>query len=82
MIIETIKIEIITNGDKEYNLTELCQDCGRTIDPIKQGNGVSYYYTVNDRAISPSCLGDWLGKIGQGIANDPHPRWLHAMINK
>ncbi len=87
MQIEKVVVSIVSNKDPKYDETQVCQNCGETIHPIRQGNGIDYYYFVGDvedygRAIDPHCLGIWLGKIGQNIADDPHPRWLHAAINK
>jgi len=81
MKIETLNVELIGSEDKQYDATQLCQCCGEAIAPVRQANGIDYYYTVNDRPIESTCLEQWLGKIGQDIANDPHPRWLHAAIN-
>ena len=85
MRIEKIIVSIIQDDHKLYNIHQQCQCCGNTITPTAQPNGVSYYYVVGDdedygRAIDEKCLGMWLGKIGQDIADNPHPRWLHATI--
>ena len=82
MKIETINIKIVSSEDRAYNATAVCQCCGGAVIPIQQPTGIDYYYTVNDRVISPTCLSVWLAKIGQHIADDPHPYWLHAAINK
>jgi hypothetical protein len=88
MKIETLDIGIVSSEDNRkwdnvgpYNPNQKCQCCGGNLEPVKQTCGISYYFLVNDRAISPKCLGDWLGKIGKHIADDPHPYWLHAAIN-
>ena len=85
MKVETLIVSLISSGDKQYNKSDTCQCCGQTIRPVKQKNGIDYYFIVGNqedygRSICPQCLESWLGKLGQGIANDPVPRWLHATI--
>lgn len=81
MEIENIKIELVTTEDKDYSLDSICACCGGAISPVKQGNKIDYYYLVNDRAICSTHLGEWLGKLGTHIADNPRPYWLHHAIN-